>query len=377
MFKFLKRKTQKSNAGFKESNSLNGFALFFAKFNMNAKTRMGIYEKLGKFISNGVPITQALAEIHLHLSLDGKKPNNPKAQAIDEWRKNVLNGQSLARALEGWVPKSELSLLSAGEISGRFEAAVQDILFVYKSGKRIRSALSGFIYPLFLMSTTCLYMYIFGTQVVPAFDAILPKESWEGTGQTMALMSDFVQTGLLPVVIFITMILAIILSTMNIWTGRIRRLFDHFPPWSIYRLVIGSNFLISFGSLLNAGISVPDALQILSRNAQPWYRERLLATRLQILNGAPNIGDALQRTGFNFPSFEMIIDIRSYASLSGFDEMLNKLSRQWLDEAVVDISRQMDFLRNIAIVVMGFIFMWLAAGMFDLQQQLSDAATRV
>lgn len=376
MFDFLRRKAAPRKATSKTNTKLSGMALRFAKWNMDAKTRMGIYEKLGKFIANGVPITQALAEIHLHLSIDGTKPNNPKAQAVEQWRKTVLNGQPFARALQGWAPKNEISLLEAGEISGRFDQAVQDVLFVYKAGKRIRSALAGLVYPLFLMCTTGLYMYIFGTQVVPAFDAILPKEHWQGTGHTMALMAEFVQTGLLPLVIFLVIMVIFILSTMAIWTGRARRVFDRFPPWSIYRLVVGSNFLISFSALLNAGISVPDALQILARNASPWYRERLLATRLQMLNGARNIGDALHRTGLNFPSWEMIIDIRSYSALAGFDDMLNKLSREWLDDAVVGINRQLDVFRNIAIVVMGLIFMWLAAGMFELQQQLSDAATR-
>ncbi|CNE00207.1 type II secretion system F family protein [Yersinia mollaretii] len=376
MFDFLRRKAAPRKATLKNDNKLTGLALRFAKWNMDAKTRMGIYEKLGKFIANGVPITQALAEIHLHLSVDGTKPNNPKAQAVEQWRRTVLNGQPFARALQGWAPKNEISLLEAGEISGRFDQAVQDVLFVYTAGKRIRSALAGLVYPLFLMCTTGLYMYIFGTQVVPAFDAILPKERWQGTGHTMALMAEFVQTGLLPLVIFLIIMVIVILSTMAIWTGKIRRVFDRFPPWSIYRLVIGSNFLISFSALLNAGISVPDALQILARNASPWYRERLLATRLQMLNGARNIGDALHRTGLNFPSWEMIIDIRSYSALAGFDDMLNKLSREWLDDAVVGINRQLDVFRNVAIVIMGLIFMWLAAGMFELQQQLSDAATR-
>ncbi|CQD41633.1 type II secretion system F family protein [Yersinia mollaretii] len=376
MFDFLRRKAAPRKAPLKNDSKLTGLALRFAKWNMDAKTRMGIYEKLGKFIANGVPITQALAEIHLHLSVDGTKPDNPKAQAVEQWRRTVLNGQPFARALQGWAPKNEISLLEAGEISGRFDQAVQDVLFVYTAGKRIRSALAGLVYPLFLMCTTGLYMYIFGTQVVPAFDAILPKERWQGTGHTMALMAEFVQTGLLPLVIFLIIMVIVILSTMAIWTGKIRRVFDRFPPWSIYRLVIGSNFLISFSALLNAGISVPDALQILARNASPWYRERLLATRLQMLNGARNIGDALHRTGLNFPSWEMIIDIRSYSALAGFDDMLNKLSREWLDDAVVGINRQLDVFRNIAIVIMGLIFMWLAAGMFELQQQLSDAATR-
>jgi len=366
--------SKKSSDGNEET--LSGISLFFAKLAMNGKTRMGIYEKLGKFIGNGVPMTQALGEIYLHLSVDGKKPNNPRAQVVNQLRRAVLNGQSFSNALAGWAPANEISVLEAGEISGRFEKAAQDVIFIYQSGKRIKSALAGLLYPLVLLSTTVLYLHIFGTQVIPSFAAILPPERWTGTGQTLAGLSDFVQNHLLTTLISLAILLIIILSTFGIWTGKLRIRVDGIPPWSIYRLVTGSNFLVSLGALMGAGIPVPEALQIIARNASPWYRERLMATRQEILNGARNIGDALHRTGYQFPNGEMIIDIRSYAALAGFEDMLDKLARQWLDDAVVAISKQMDLIRNVAIIVMGVLFMWIAAGMFDLQQQISDAAKR-
>ncbi|HFS8112822.1 TPA: type II secretion system F family protein [Enterobacter asburiae] len=355
---------------------LTGPDRFLAKFSMNGKARMSIYEKLGKFIGNGVPMTQALGEIYTHLTMDGKKPKNPKARIVNQWRRAVLNGQSFSRALEGWAPANEISVLEAGEISGRFEKAAQDVIFIYQSGRRIKSALAGLIYPLVLIGTTILYLYIFGNEVIPSFAAILPTEQWTGTGSTLAGLSDFVQNGLLITLITIAVIITIMLTTLGRWTGKFRSRVDKIPPWSIYRLVMGSNFLISLGALMGAGISVPDALQIISRNASPWYRERVIAARQEVLNGARNIGDALNRTGYEFPSWEMIIDIRAYASLAGFEDMLDKLSKQWLDDAVIAISKQMDVVRNIAIIVMGLLFMWIAAGMFDLQQQISDAARR-
>ena len=374
MFKSSAQKKEAPKKNQTKQQTMSGLELRFAKLSMNAKLRMSIYEKLGKYVANGVTLAQALAEIHLHLSRDGTKPKAPAAMAVEHWRKIVLNGQSFSKALQGWAPKNEISVLEAGEISGSFERAVQDVLFVYQSGKRVKSALAGLIYPLVLLATTCLYLNIFGSQVIPSFAAILPVERWEGTGKTLASLANFVDSGLFPLLGLLTALIVLSVLTMGTWTGRIRRYFDGIPPWSIYRLVVGSNFLISFGALLNAGISVPDALNILAKNASPWYRERLIATRRQVLNGARNIGDALNRTGFNFPSREMIIDIRSYSSLSGFEEMLDKLSRQWLDDAVVSINRQMDILRNVGIIIMGITFMWIAAGMFDLQQQMSDAA---
>ncbi|VTQ42813.1 Uncharacterised protein [Streptococcus pneumoniae] len=54
--------------------------------------------------------------------------------------------------------------------------------------------------------------------------------------------------------------------------------------------------------------------------------------------------------------------------------MLGKLARQWQDESIQVISKQMDFFRNAAIIMMGLIFMWIVSGMFALQQQISQAA---
>ena len=70
----------------------------------------------------------------------------------------------------------------------------------------------------------------------------------------------------------------------------------------------------------------------------------------------------------------MVMDIRSYAALDGFEMMLERLSRQWQEESVEFISNQMSILKNAAILIMGGVFMWIVSGMFSLQQQISNAA---
>lgn len=353
---------------------LTGIDLWLTRRMFTAKMRMRLYEKLGKFIANGVPITHALDEIYIHVSLEGKKPTATAAVVVDDWRRSIRNGRSFARAITDWASPDELSVLDAGEISGRLDKAIEDVLFINVARKRIRSAIFGLIYPLVLVATTCFYLYIFGNQVVPAFKQVLPVSKWTGTGAQMAALAHFVTDWMLPLLLTFGAALVVILATLGSWTGRLRQVFDSVPPWSLYRLAIGSSFLISLGALLHAGVPVPEALRIIHQTASPWYKERLAATRRLVLNGARNIGDALHQTGYSFPSWEMVIDIRSYASLDGFEDMLDRLSRQWLEDSVSLIQAQMDMLRNAAIIVMGLMFMWIAAGMFALQQQISAAA---
>lgn len=341
---------------------------------LRAGQRMRLYERLGKFISNGVPVTAALDQIYAHASLEGRKPKRAAAVAVDQWRAKVRDGKRLAEALEGWAAPAELAVLNAGEIAGRLDRAIDEVIFMHVARKRMRSAMAGVLYPLALIASTCFFLYIFGTRVVPAFAQILPVDQWTGSGAKMASLAYFVQHDMAGTIGMLAALIAVSLFSLPRWTGSVRQRFDKLPPWSIYRIAVGCGFMTSLGALLHAGVPAPEALRMMYMSASPWYQERLAATRRAMLNGARNLGDALHQTGFGFPSSEMIIDIRSYASLDGFEEMLERLSRQWLDDSVVMIERQMGVLRNVAIAVMGFVFIWIVQGMFALQQQISSAA---
>jgi type II secretory pathway component PulF len=373
MFESLRPHSSRPPRAQRSERPLAGWRLAWVKAQVGGALRMRLYEKLGKFVANGVPLMRALDELYLHASKDGKSPGAPMAQAIKTWRRAMLNGQPFSAALHGWAPPIELSVLQAGEVAGRFDRAVEDVLFLHSAKRRIRAALFGLLYPLVLLATTCLYLYIFGAKVVPAFAAIVPVERWQGAGRAMASLAPFVEHGLLPTALTVLALTALALATLGRWTGKLRCHADRLPPWRLYRLAIGSGFMVSLAALLHAGVSVPEALRILGRHASPWYRERLHATRREVLGGARHIGEALHKTGFAFPSEESVMDIRAYAALEGFEDMLGQLARQWTDDSVRQIQGQMDVLRHLAIVLMGLVFMWIVSGMFALQQQISSA----
>lgn len=278
------------------------FELAFAKMLFTSKLRMRIYEKLARYLANGVPLTFALDELYKFTTDSGKRNKTPQAIAIHMWSISIRNGDSLTKALKGWVPEDELSILAAGEISGNLSDSISNIIYIYVTKKKVRAALFGIIYPIVLLLSTCLFLYIFGTKVVPAFEQVLPFTEWQGAGRLMYYLAVFVQFYLMYLIAFLIMLTVIIIFTLPYWTGKIRSKFDLIPPWSIYRSVIGCGFLLSLSSLITAGIPTPEAIRIISRNASPWYRERLTVIRLILLNGAPNIGEALYISGFSFPS---------------------------------------------------------------------------
>lgn len=348
--------------------------LYLKKKSFNAKARMRVFSKLSRYLGNGVPVSFALSELYKFTTEDGKKKNKSDAVVILNWMNSIRNGSSLSDAMEGWVPVDELSIISAGEISGNVSQALDDIIYINETKKKVKGALAGIIYPVVLVLTTCLYLHIFGTQVVPAFAGILPVEEWQGAGRLMYHLAYFVQNYLIYTMLSFIMLFIVIIFTFSRWTGNIRKKFDMMPPWSIYKTVFGCGFLLSLSSLMQSGVPAPEAIRIIMKTANPWYKERLMAIRFRLLNGDVNLGEALNSCGYNFPSKQMIMDLRSYAALGGFDEMLNKLSIQWQDDSVAFISKQMSVFKNAAIVMMGGVFMWIVTGMFSLQQQISSAA---
>lgn len=346
---------------------------YFTKLLFGTKLRLRFYEKMSRYLVNGVPLSYALNELYQFTTDSGKKETTSSI-VIRDVLHSVRNGQSFSDALKFWVPADEISILSAGEYSGKLYESIDNIIYINQTKKKIKSALFGIVYPLVLVLTTCLYLYIFGNRVVPAFSQVLPVEEWQGAGRLMYYLALFVQNYLLLMMVIVFMIFICIIVTLGLWVGKVRMFFDKFPPWTIYKTVVGCGFLLSLSSLIEAGIPAPEALRIISRTATPWYKERLLSTRLMLLNGAKNLGEALHLSGYVFPSKALVMDIRSYAALDGFEMMLGKLARQWQDESIQVISKQMDFFRNAAIIMMGLIFMWIVSGMFALQQQISQAA---
>ena len=363
----------KKPAANKKYVKLSPLNVKFLKIQFTRKQRTRIYTKLGKFLENAVPLIRALDIVRAHESDGGKKNTKPVVMILDDIINEIRNGKSFSLALQKWVNDEEVSILNAGEIAGTLHDSIKDILFMFKANKAIKTALGGLIYPVALVISTIFFLYIFSARVVPAFVQVLPRDKWKGQGAMLGNVSDFVMSWYIIIGCSTAIILILIFFSFPHLTGRLRVKLDRIVPWSISKTVKGCAFLIAFSALNKAGVTAPEVLNLLSKFANAWYTERLQATRRKLLNGSPNIGEALYSSGYEFPDKITIIDMRSYAALSGADEMLDILSRESLSSTVEKIQMQVGILKNMAIVIMGFTFMFIISAMFDLQTQLTSS----
>jgi type II secretory pathway component PulF len=354
---------------------MNSFEEKFVKLQFSGKMRLGAYRKLIRFLKNGVPMTQALDIMYNHASHDGKKPKAIQAVVFDAWRRNARNGMGFGRAITGWVPDKDRLVIEAGEQAGKLDVAIGNAVYIFEGSKKIKGAIvGGLAYPIFLVLIAVGFMVMFGVQVIPAFEEVMPRSKWEGVGLQMAAMSDIVRFYLHYVAMAVAAVSFLVGWSMSRWTGKVRVFFDKVPPWSVYRLSVGAGFMLSLASMVKAGIAIPQALKIMMRDASPWYYERLSKT-LGFVNNGMNIGDALYKTGFGFPDMDIVNDLRAYAALDGFDEILETIGREAMDDTVARIQAQTGILRNLSFVLLGGVFGWIANGIFALQQQIASGAS--
>lgn len=346
--------------------------LWWAKTSFGTDARLSTYRKIGVMLRNGVRLEKVLDDLYRRASEDGKKPKEAMAVLFDSWRGVVLNGGRLSDALDGWVPYGEKMIIQAGEEAGKLPENLDAVINVVKSSKKIKSVVfGGLVYPAALLAATLVYLFIFGLKVIPEFTKIVNPEKWGSLAKSLYIMSQYVQSYGIPSVVLIVIFFAAVAASMPRLGGNIRVTLDRAPPFSVYRLVTGSGFMLALSALIAGGQRIQDALASLGTSASPYLKERLDGFLLGV-NSGMKAGDAMRYSGYDFPSKEIIDDLTVYAEHSNdFSEALQIIAREWLEDGVERITAQMKVLSGMAIMTMAGFLMWIVAGFFAIQQEIA------
>ncbi|HAU29852.1 MAG TPA: type II secretion system protein F [Rhodospirillaceae bacterium] len=354
-----------------------GFAQKFARSSVrrDSKARLRVYRKLSGMARAGVPLPKSLESIWNLETEYGKKTGGSMAQALGSWKRAVDNGDTFGTAVADWVPDRERMLLEAAG-SARLDIALDNTAKVLESGIAMVSAIKGGItYPLVMLVGAMGLMWGFGVSIIPTFATIKPMEEWTGQAGQMALLSTLINDYGLVFVAAILGIIALIAWSMPRWRGDIRTRFDEsVPPWTFYRLLNGTSFLMSLSALIKAGVPVPEALRKIKTAASPWLKERL-DTTLYHVNEGQQLGEALHLAGYRFPDREIVEDLRLFSSLGNFDERLSNLAEEWIREGVNAVKTQAQMLNLGMMALLGVAIGWMAMGLMALMGEVTKGLT--
>ena len=365
---------KKQSAFSKAMKNSNKWLLNYAKVmcNISNKKRLKIYRKLAALLRNRFSLMNALDMIYNGLSEEGRHPNEPMAIAVSAWGHSLQEGHPFSDSLKGWAPDRERLMLSVGDVSDLESALLNLIKVAEGSTRMIRPIVNAIVYPSFLMMMSVLILYAIGVYMVPPMLDAAPNTIWTGTAKTLINLSEWIQQNWKFAFSVLPAIGIIVYVTIGIWTGKLRVKFDRIPPWSLYKIFTGITWLLALSALVKGGVPVSVALSSLRRDASKYLKERIDGALFHIKNG-DNLGQALDKAGQEFPDKQIIADLKIYSELDNFEEALDKLANEWLEESVYMIEQRAEIMNIIAMLTVSGVIAWAVFGTFDMQDQITSS----
>ena len=354
---------------------MNKLELLYAKlvFRLNHEKRMAICRKLASLLRNDFTLIDALERLEMIESKNGTKPHEPYAIVMRQWQKNLERGMTFSEVTRGWVPPNETLLVTSGNLSN-LVVALENVGRVVDGMQRIRRAMTTAIaYPMFLLALTFGIIIMVGVYLVPPLaDVASNTVVWRGMARSLVWLSEFsIQYWYVFLLVFASVVAVIWLSLAN-WSGRLRVVFDRFPPWSTYKIQVSVGWLMSLAAMVGAGVTIPDAIRMLADNANRYLRS-ILERVLRFIANGDNLGVALTHAGREFPDTEIIGDLTIYADMNEFDENLNQIANDYLNESVRKMEKISNIMNSLGILLVSAIIAWVVLGTFQMQDQITSS----
>lgn len=344
------------------------------QFRFGRKHRFRIYRKLEGMLRMNEALSRSLDRLYLNSSEMGKYPRRPPAVALREWFLKDRAGVSLSESMEGWVPAGELYMIRAGEESGTLPKSLAAIQAVGEKARQMKEAVMYAVgYPAFMVVLLSFVLYMFGVQLIDNMRKTAPKNVMAAMG-SVADVSDFIKDYGIYTLLLIIVTCVFITATLPYWRGPTRAKFDMWPPWSWYRVLQGSAFLLGLSALLGAQVPLKRSLEILEEQGNPWMRERINSARQEVLRGR-NLGEALRVGKYNFPDPGVAVDLEILSERADVGSVIEQVTEEWIRDQVDSMRTQAGLARNIGLALVGGVIAWTMMSVFSVVGELSKGGS--
>ncbi|MBA0211950.1 pilus assembly protein PilR [Pectobacterium punjabense] len=331
--------------------------------------RARFYTVLRFLLENNTPLLDAMQEIedvHTNFGEHWHPYAELTADCIDALRDNS-EGNSLEDVLAKWGPAEEAALVSSGMVSGSLPDALGQVSVLIEARRTIFfMVLQMLIYPLLLLIMVSGMFAVVTYGLKPTLAQMSDPANWSGALSVLAAMSDVIELHGVIIAILAPMVVFLVLWSQSRWTGMLRQYADAMMPWSIYKELQGSVFLMNIASLLEANVKTLDALNLLRRFASPWLCERLDAVIDNLEEGAP-LGKALRDCGYQFPSKEGVNYLYLLTSRDGSAAMIRRYGEEFLKTTLARIRFRIARMRLYSLLLIIGFFILVLLTIFQVQ----------
>ncbi|MEY2341440.1 type II secretion system F family protein [Acidithiobacillus sp. IBUN Pt1247-S3] len=358
-----------------DAGHLDDWSTAFTKKFWTGKKRIAFYRRLAVYVENGISTRESLIRLRKQLDLRGVGKWDADRVAYQELESRITNGETLAQALDGWAPAGERSIIRAGELAGNLPSALRSAIGNQGIvGNIIGKILMESLDPMIMFGLGAFLVYITGTKMIPPIELVAKPDTWPMVARMLLPMAAVAESPWTPVFLALSLMGSVAaFGTMPYWSRHGRKWVEKLPPWSVYRLLSGAQWLMGFARLIEAGVGQPEALAIQAEYAKPWLKDRLLDARTRMQNGR-DLGRALIEGGFDFPDRILADDLSAFSNAHDFPNLVMKLGEEWLQEGEKRIFAVIRLLSMVANIVVNVIILLVIFGVFDLQNVMMASA---
>lgn len=366
---------------------LKSLSQTYFHWRLGSRARKRLYRKLSFRMKQGMKAQEAVHSIFADLvSSRAKTPEKREketaalkktrlAKLLSAVELKLRNKGRLSVAMDGWVPEADLLMIRAGDESNTLPETLSDLNDMNDAiGKVTRNTVMAIIVPLGLLLFSLGLIYAFALKIGPVIRDLTSKGADLTLSQNMILAaSDFMNDWWLACAITLIAIPTIVLGTLHMHWGKLEPLrieLDKYPPWSLYRKLLGIRLLASMSLLLKGQKTQVIVDKIIQNTKNGWLKHRLQKTYPYLRDGA-NLGQAFKSTQLDFPDPEVIDDLVTLSEGEDSDLTVRVVYNEWLTHIDEEIKLQTGVILRAAALILAIS----AIIMFSALQDAMDFAT--
>lgn len=314
-------------------------------------------DSLRVMIKAGLSMVEALRILAL------QTPNRRFKKIIEEIKKNVEEGRSLTETLEKFpsvFPSIFVKMISAGEISGRLEDTLQQIVIQMKKSYELNSKVRGaMIYPVVVLVAMLgigVEMIVF---VLPKLLDVFKEMNIALPLPTRVLMtlSDFlIHHGILVIILFGSCVGLIISIHKKLWFQKVWHMaIIRFPIiGNIVKQVNLARFTLTLSSLLKSTIPIIDALEITEQVVGNIHYKIIIKQTSEQIKSGKTLAECLTPFPLFFPPLasQMILVGEQSGKL---EEMLSELASYYDNEVDRILKNISTIIEPVMIIILGIV----------------------
>ena len=297
-------------------------------------------------IDAGLPIIQCLDILH------SQQENKTFQKILKEIKESVEGGSTLADALKKYPKEFDdlfVNMIAAGEIGGILDNILNRLASYMEKAAKLKGQVKGAMtYPIITIVIAVVVVAVIMVFVIPVFTEMFADFGGELPVPTKicVALSDFTRDNILFIIGGVIGFVIAFKKLYNLEKGRIflDELFLKLPVFgTLIRKVAVAKFSRTLSTMLESGVAILDALEIVAKTAGNKTIERAIYKVRSGITEGRTMADPLSESGV-FPA--MVCQMIAVGESTGaLDQMLGKIADfydQEVDQAVENLTAMIE-----------------------------------